>query len=210
MSGNALWPAIFGLIGLGTAWYIFAKVKEYPEGEAKVAEIAEEIHLGAMVFMGREYRMLAWFCLVLIVLLWIFLGFNTAFAFLVGALASGGAGYIGMSTATRANVRTTTAAHTRGPAEALTVAFFGGSIMGLAVASLGLLGLGTLYLFFGGDPHTAHAIHGFGMGASSGCPVLPCRRRHLHQERRRRRRPGGQGRGRHPGRRPAQPRRDRR
>jgi K(+)-stimulated pyrophosphate-energized sodium pump len=88
-------------------------------------------------------------------------------AFVVGALASAGAGYIGMSTATRANVRTTTAAHTKGPAEALTVAFFGGSIMGLAVASLGLLGLGTLYLFFGGDPETAHTIHGFGMGAST-------------------------------------------
>ncbi len=167
MSGNALWPAVLGLLGLGTAWYIYGKVKEYPEGEARVAEIAEEIHLGAMVFMRREYKMLAWFCLVLIVLLWVYLGFHTAIAFLVGALASGGAGYIGMSTATRANVRTTTAAHTKGPAEALTVAFFGGSIMGLAVASLGLLGLGTLYLFFGGDPHTAHAIHGFGMGASS-------------------------------------------
>jgi K(+)-stimulated pyrophosphate-energized sodium pump len=72
-----------------------------------------------------------------------------------------------MNTATRANVRTTTAAHTKGPAEALTVAFFGGSIMGLAVASLGLMGLGTLYLFFGGDPETAHTIHGFGMGAST-------------------------------------------
>jgi K(+)-stimulated pyrophosphate-energized sodium pump len=72
-----------------------------------------------------------------------------------------------MNTATRANMRTTTAAHTKGPAEALTVAFFGGSIMGLAVASLGLLGLGTLYLFFGGDPETAHTIHGFGMGAST-------------------------------------------
>jgi K(+)-stimulated pyrophosphate-energized sodium pump len=72
-----------------------------------------------------------------------------------------------MNTATRANMRTTTAAHTKGPAEAQTVAFFGGSIMGLAVASLGLLGLGTLYLFFGGDPETAHTIHGFGMGAST-------------------------------------------
>ena len=86
---------------------------------------------------------------------------------MLGALASAAAGYIGMSTATRANVRTTTAAHTRGAAEALTVAFFGGSIMGLAVASLGLLGLGMLYLFFGGDPESAHHIHGFGMGAST-------------------------------------------
>jgi len=72
-----------------------------------------------------------------------------------------------MFAATKANVRTATAAQDHGAATALTVAFFGGSVMGLTVASLGLLGLGTLYLFFGGDPETAHAIHGFGMGASS-------------------------------------------
>ena len=168
MSGN-FWPVVFGAFGLAGAWFIYQKVKEYPEGEAKVVEIAEEIHLGAMVFMRREYKMLAWFCAVLLVLLLISpgLGVGTAFAFLVGAGCSAGAGYIGMNTATRANVRTTTAAHTAGPGPALTVAFFGGSIMGLAVASLGLLGLGVLYLVFGGDPHTAHHIHGFGMGASS-------------------------------------------
>ena len=167
MSGNALVPTAFGIIGLAAAWYIYHQVRKYPAGEAKVAEIAEAIHRGAMVFMRREYKMLALFCIVLIVLLWATLGTGTAFAFLVGALCSAGAGYIGMSTATRANVRTTTAAHTRSAADALTVAFFGGSIMGLAVASLGLFGLGVLYLLFGGDPETAHTIHGFGMGASS-------------------------------------------
>ena len=167
MSGNALVPTAFGIIGLVAAWFIHRQVMKYPAGEAKVAEIAEAIHRGAMVFMRREYKMLALFCVVLIVLLWATLGTGTAFAFLVGALCSAGAGYIGMSTATRANVRTTTAAHTRTAADALTVAFFGGSIMGLAVASLGLFGLGVLYLFFGGDPETAHTIHGFGMGASS-------------------------------------------
>ena len=168
MSGS-VWPVIFGMVGLGAAWYIYQKVREFPEGEAKVVEIAEAIHLGAMVFMRREYKMLGWFCLVLIILLALApeLGPSTAFAFLVGALCSAGAGYIGMNTATRANVRTTTAAHTQGVSSALTVAFFGGSIMGLAVASLGLLGLGVLYLMYGGDPHTAHHIHGFGMGASS-------------------------------------------
>jgi len=72
-----------------------------------------------------------------------------------------------MYAATKANVRTTTAAKERGAAEALTVSFYGGSIMGLTVAAMGLLGLGVLYLFFGGDPETAHVIHGFGMGASS-------------------------------------------
>ncbi len=167
MSGNALVPTLFGIIGLAAAWYVYRQVKKFPAGEDKVAEIAEAIHRGAMVFMRREYKMLALFCLVVIIVLWFTLGTGTVFAFVVGALCSGGAGYIGMSTATRANVRTTTAAHTGSAADALTVAFFGGSIMGLAVASLGLLGLGVLYLFFGGDPETAHTIHGFGMGASS-------------------------------------------
>ena len=167
MSLGAIIPILFGMAGLVVANYLYKMVKQYPEGEDKVAKIGDAIHKGAMVFMAREYKMLGIFSLVLIVLLYIFLGADTVFAFIVGALASGSAGYIGMSTATRANVRTTTAAHTEGPAAALSVAFFGGSIMGLAVASLGLMGLGTLYLFFGGDPHTAHVIHGFGMGAST-------------------------------------------
>ena len=167
MSMNALIPALFGVVGLVAAAVIYQRIRRYPTGDAKVAEIGDQIHLGAMVFMRREYTMLAWFCLVLIVLLWYFLGYKTALSFVAGALASAAAGLIGMRTATRANVRTTVAAHTRGRDEALAVAFFGGSIMGLAVASLGLIGLGTLYLFFGGDPDTAHSIHGFGMGASS-------------------------------------------
>jgi K(+)-stimulated pyrophosphate-energized sodium pump len=167
MEFSGLIPVIFGLVGLGIAWFIFAKVKAYPAGEAKVVAIGDEIFLGAMVFMRREYTYLAWCCLALVIFLGILLGIKTAFAFVVGALCSAAAGYIGMSTATKANVRTTTAAHTQGAEAALTVAFFGGSIMGLAVASMGLLGLGVLYLFFGGDPETAHAIHGFGMGASS-------------------------------------------
>jgi len=111
--------------------------------------------------------MLGIFAGVLLVLLAIFLGVGSAFAFLVGAACSAGAGYVGMFTATKANVRTTTAAHDEGAASALTVAFFGGSIMGMTVASVGILGLGILYLFFGGDPETAHVIHGFGMGAST-------------------------------------------
>ena len=166
MELSHLLPPIIGGFGLYAAKYVYDLVKQYPEGEGKVAQIASQIHLGAMVFMQREYKMLAMFGSVLFVLLFIFLGWKTAICFLAGALASGSAGYIGMNTATRANVRTTTAAHTDGPAAALKVAFFGGSIMGLAVASLGLLGLGTMYLFFGNDPETAHAIHGFAMGAS--------------------------------------------
>lgn len=161
-----LLPPLFGVLGLVAAFITYRQVKKYPEGDGKVVEIGNQIHLGAMVFMKREYKMLAMFSAILIVLLYIFLGWQTAFSFLLGALASGGAGYIGMNTATRANVRTTTAAHNEGAASALTVAFFGGSIMGLSVASLGLLGLGVVFYMFASDPETLHAIHGFAMGAS--------------------------------------------
>jgi len=167
MSYAGLLPVIFGALGLYAAFRIFKRVMTYDVMEGKVSEIAEAIHQGAMVFIRREYRVLAIFSAVVVVLLLMSLGFGTAFAFLVGALCSATAGYIGMNTATQANSRTTSAAHTSGISDALTVAFFGGSIMGLTVASLGLFGLGFLYLIFGGDPETAHAIHGFGMGASS-------------------------------------------
>ncbi len=166
MEISTLLPPAIGVLGLFAAKYTYEQVKKYPEGEGKVIEIGNQIHLGAMVFMKREYKMLSIFAGVLIVLLYYFLGWQTALCFLLGALASATAGYIGMNTATRANVRTTTAAHNEGPAEALTVAFFGGSIMGLSVAALGLLGLGVVYYMFADNPETLHAIHGFAMGAS--------------------------------------------
>jgi len=167
MSFAALWPLLLGVVGLVFAYRLYRDVVAQPAGEGRVAEIAEAIHEGAMVFINREYRMLAIFAAVVVLFLLLTLGIATAFAFIVGALASAIAGYIGMYSATQANVRTTVAAHNHGVAEALSVAFSGGSIMGLAVASIGLLGLGFLYLFFGGDPESAHVIHGFGMGASS-------------------------------------------
>jgi len=160
-------PAIFGIIGLMIAFALYQTVKKYPAGQGKVIEIGEAIHMGAMVFMKREYAILAGFIVVVAILLAFSLGMNTTISFLVGSISSAMAGYFGMFAATKANVRTATAAQNEGAATALTIAFYGGSIMGLTVASLGLLGLGTLYLFFGGDPETAHAIHGFGMGASS-------------------------------------------
>jgi K(+)-stimulated pyrophosphate-energized sodium pump len=168
MSFEALLPVILGIVGLYAAYRVYGMVMTYPPGTGKVAEISNAIHTGAMVFMRREYTILAVFVgVVLLAILISPLGWRTAFAFIVGALSSASAGYIGMYTATQANVRTTTAAHDKGAPEALTVAFFGGSIMGLTVAAMGLLGLGILYLFFGGDPESAHVIHGFGMGASS-------------------------------------------
>ncbi len=168
MNASGWIPVTLGILGLISAWVIFGLVKRYPEGEGKVVEISAEIHKGAMVFMRREYTILVGFVIIVAILIAISdLGLNTMYAFLLGAFCSGSAGYIGMYAATKSNARTTTAAHTQGASEALTVAFFGGSIMGMTVAAMGLLGLGLLYLLFGSDPHSAHAIHGFGMGASS-------------------------------------------
>ena len=164
----SLVPMLLGAFGLCVAWVLYRMVLRRPAGEGKVVEIADKIHRGAMVFMRTEYTYLAAFVAVVAVLILISdLGVHTMFAFLVGAVCSAFAGYTGMYAATHANVRTTTAAQREGAAEALTVAFFGGSIMGLCVAAMGLLGLGLLYWLYGGDPHTAHIIHGFGMGASS-------------------------------------------
>ncbi|MGB0713966.1 MAG: sodium-translocating pyrophosphatase [Gammaproteobacteria bacterium] len=167
MSSTTYLPPLLGLFGLFAAWFVFQVVKANPGGSGRVKEIGDQIHLGAMVFMKSEYKVLAMFSGLVLLFLLYFLGWKTGLAFATGAITSALAGWFGMYTATHANVRTTIAANRSGPAKALEVAFFGGSIMGLLVASMGLLGLGTLYLIFGGDPETAHAIHGFGMGASS-------------------------------------------
>ena len=161
-------PPIFGVLGLVCAFIIYILMTRYDEGEDKVKKIADSIHEGAMAFMHREYSYLLIFTAVLFVIILLTdLGIKTALSFAVGAITSAAAGYLGMFAATKANVRTTTAAQVSGQSGALTVALYGGSIMGLCVASLGLIGLGSLYWYFGGDPETAHAIHGFGMGASS-------------------------------------------
>ncbi len=162
-------PPLMGVLGLVCAVVIYVLMTRFDEGDEKIRKIADAIHEGAMVFLHREYLMLAMFAIPLGIVIFFVpaLGWKTATAFAVGALSSAAAGYIGMFAATKANVRTTAAAQESGAGPALTVAFYGGSIMGLCVASLGLLGLGSLYWFFGGDPETAHAIHGFGMGASS-------------------------------------------
>ncbi len=164
---NNVLPIFLGILGLLSAYFVYLKVKASPEGTGKVKEIGDEIHLGAMVFMASEYKRLALFCAVCIVALYFSLGWETAISFFLGAACSGVAGFIGMYTATKANVRTAVAANEKGASEALNVAFFGGSIMGLTVASMGLFGIGILFYYFGGDIKTIHSIEGFAMGASS-------------------------------------------
>ena len=160
---NMVAPSL-GVLGLLIVLAIYQWIKKQPSGSEQVQKIGEQIKIGADAFMKREYIMLFGFAAVLVVLILLFLGINTAICFVIGALASATAGYIGMNTATIANVRTTQAAHDKGSAAALKVAFFGGSVMGLSVAALGLLGLGGLYYFFG-ESHS-EALHGFAMGAS--------------------------------------------
>jgi len=165
---NTLLPPILGVIGLIIAFVIYLLVMKYPDGEDKVKKIGDQIHFGALAFMKTEYKYLFVFIVVLVALVWMAegLGPYTAISVIVGALCSSIAGFIGMYAATKANVRTATAAQKDGAPAALTVSFYGGSIMGLCVASLGLIGLGALYYFFvpaGIDPHK---LEGFGMGAS--------------------------------------------
>ena len=167
MLTSAVLPISLGILGLIAAFLVYARVLQTPAGEGRVKEISDEIHLGAMVFMASEYKRLGIFCIICIVALYASLGSDTAIAFTLGALCSGTAGYIGMYTATKANVRTAVAANTKGAAEALNVAFFGGSIMGLTVAAMGLFGIGVLYHFMGGTAHGIEAIEGFAMGGSS-------------------------------------------
>ena len=167
MLSTAILPIAFGALGMVAALLVYANILKTPSGDGRVKEIADEIHLGAMVFMASEYKRLGVFCIICILALYGSLGVDTAAAFTLGALCSGTAGYIGMYSATKANVRTAVAANTKGAAAALNVAFFGGSIMGLTVASMGLLGIGILYYFMGGTSHGVEAIEGFAMGGSS-------------------------------------------
>ena len=167
MSDLYVLPPLIGAGGLLVAFVIYHLLLRHNHGDGSVKHIGDQIHLGAMVFMRREYQLLALFAAVLLAGIIVSpLDGNTAIAFVVGALSSATAGFLGMWAATKANVRTAVAAQNHGQGAALALAFYGGSIMGLCVAALGLIGLGGLYFYLGGDPHTAHAIHGFGMGAS--------------------------------------------
>jgi K(+)-stimulated pyrophosphate-energized sodium pump len=161
-----MYAPILGAVGFLIAIVLYNVVKAQPVGNDRMKEISDAIHDGAMAFLGREYRVLALFILLVFFVIAMGMGFETAFAFLGGALCSMTCGFIGMKAATRANVRTTEAARQEGQAKALAVSFNGGAVMGLAVASLGLVGVGVAFILWG-DPETAKYINGFAMGASS-------------------------------------------
>ena len=134
------------------------------EGEPGMAEIAHAISEGADAFLKSEYKLLLIFIAIVFAGIWLGLGsITTAVAFLVGALFSVLAGYFGMKVATRANVRTANAARTGGINEALSVAFSGGTVMGMCVVGLGLIGASVLYII----TKNSDVLTGFSLGASS-------------------------------------------
>ncbi len=159
---------VVGYFGTVFARKLFNEIKDIEVGNEKMREIAEMIHSGAMAFLKTEYTWLLAFIAVVFVLLALYITPVTALFFLLGASCSMTAGYIGMKAATLANVRTSWAANQDGQGRALEVAFNGGAVMGLTVASLGILGVGTLYIlsqWF--DFIQTQDINGFAMGASS-------------------------------------------
>lgn len=150
------------LVALVFALILWIKMGKVEAGNERMQEIASAIHEGAMAFMKREYTYLAIFVVVLAVVLAAVINPLTSVSFVVGALFSATAGYVGMTVATKANVRTAHAART-GINPALNVAFSSGTIMGMMVAGLGLFGLGMLFIIIR-DPSV---INGYALGASS-------------------------------------------
>lgn len=160
-------PLIAGAVGLLIAVVLYFRVKAQPAGNETMNRIAGYIREGAMAFLVREYKVLAVYCLVVGVLMYFALGAEASLWFVLGAVLSLLAGFVGMKAATFANVRTTQAAATSTKGNALLVALDGGAVMGLSVAGLGLIGLGTLYLIYQGSENLGTVLHSFAVGASS-------------------------------------------
>ncbi|MGL4207882.1 MAG: sodium-translocating pyrophosphatase, partial [Candidatus Adiutrix sp.] len=158
-----------GVIGLVVAYLIYAYVKKQPNGNEEIQSLETLIHDGAMAFLKKEYVYLSVFIVVVFIALATGLNHQTALAFLTGAICSIAAGFFGMCAATKGNSRTAHAANQDGLAAALSVSFFSGSVMGLSVAALGLIGVGFWFGLYGldGNDHTVQYINGFAMGCSS-------------------------------------------
>jgi len=152
-----------GVVGMVIALVTYLYIKTLPGGNKKMMEIAEAIHRGAMVFLKREYQIIAIFIVGMFIVLVKFLTFWTGVAFLAGAFCSMLAGYFGMNASTHSSNRTCQGAIDGGTPRALSIAFRGGSVMGISVASLGVIGLGIFFYF----TKAPIIINGFAMGASS-------------------------------------------
>ena len=154
--------AASGVLALLFALYTFASILKESMGTPKMKEISEAIQEGAMAYLNRQYKTLIPFALIITVLLF-FVASSMAISFLVGAVCSAIAGYIGMNSTTKSNARTAEAARSVGLGKALNVSFRAGAVMGLSVAGLGLLGVSALFIVFG----NATVINSFAFGASA-------------------------------------------
>lgn len=164
MKGLLMVVPVLGIVALLFAAYLAAKVNKQDAGTDRMKEIALAISDGAKAFLTAEYKILVIFVAILFVLIGVGIGnWVTAVCFVVGAAFSTVAGYVGMTVATRANVRTANAARTGGMNKALSIAFSGGAVMGMCVAGLGVLGVGAIYVLTG----NVDVLSGFSLGASS-------------------------------------------
>ena len=161
---NIIWVALVcAVLALVFAAWKTSVVSKADAGTERMREIAESISDGARAFLFAEYKILVIFVAVLFVLIGLFITWLTAVCFLIGAVFSVCAGYVGMNVATKANVRTAAAAKASGMNKALGIAFSGGSVMGMCVVGLGLLGCAAIYAFTG----NVEILTGFSLGASS-------------------------------------------
>lgn len=160
-SSMPLWGVAAGIVGLLMAVLFAKSVLKESAGNDKMKEISKAIQVGAMAYLNRQYRTLIPIALVICIALFFLKGYPAALSFMVGAVSSAVAGYVGMAITTRANARTTEAARTS-LNKALGVSFRAGAVMGLSVAGLGLLGVAGLFLIFG----DAETINSFAFGAS--------------------------------------------
>lgn len=163
--------AIGGIVALIYAVILAVRINKMDSGTKKMKEIAQSINEGAKAFLFSEYKILVIFVATVFVVISVcgiitksdVLNYRTALAFLIGAILSTLAGYCGMSVATKANVRTANAAKEKGMNSALSTAFSGGTVMGMCVSGLGLLGVCLIYALTGDD----NILFGFSLGASS-------------------------------------------
>lgn len=155
---------VVGILALLFAGFLSAKVSKQDAGTERMREIADAISEGAKAFLTAEYKILVIFVVILFVLIGLGIGsWVTAASFVVGALFSTLAGYVGMNVATKANVRTANAARESGMNKALSIAFSGGAVMGMCVAGLGALGISIVYIL----TRDVDVLSGFSLGASS-------------------------------------------
>src|SRR3972149_5473500 len=154
-----------GIIGLIFAGYLASYILKLDAGNDRMKAIASAIQEGAMAYLNRQYRTVAIIAVILTILIAMAINVKTAVGFIFGAVLSAAAGYLGMNISVRSNVRCANAAR-EGMQKALRVAFRGGAVTGISVASLALLGVSGLYIAYGGGTDAVDKVVGFGFGAS--------------------------------------------